>query len=185
MSCNLFYPVLPSASAFLSVRVACLMICGPLKATILWSLGRGDHKTSTWPTKSALEPLWGAQNTQQHTQRTEKSADAHRQMYVPTYAHLLSAHTYTWHTWTLNYGSFPQADPPCQKPVLSCGPNPMFSLIEGMGAKTIRGSNHSLNHIGFLHTKHFHWEATGRSALGGWTLNEYGSACDCLCLLNK
>lgn len=44
----------------------------------------------------------------------------------------------------------------------------MFSLIEGMGAKTIRGSNHSLNHIGFLHTKHFLWEATRLRALGGW-----------------
>lgn len=43
--CNLVYPVLlPSASAFLSIRVACLMICGPFKATILWSVGRCDHK---------------------------------------------------------------------------------------------------------------------------------------------
>lgn len=42
----------------------------------------------------------------------------------------------------------------------------MFSLIEGMGAKTIRGSNHSLNHIGFLRTKHFPWEAAGQSS--GW-----------------
>ncbi len=53
----------------------------------------------------------------------------------------------------------------------------MFSLIEGMGAKTIRGSNHSLNHIGFLHTKHFPWEATGLRALGGWGSDEYGSMC--------
>ena len=44
--CNLVYPVLlPSASAFLSIRVACLMICGPFKATILWSVGRCDHKS--------------------------------------------------------------------------------------------------------------------------------------------
>lgn len=79
----------------------------------------------------------------------------------------------------MNYGFFPQANSLCQKPVLSCGPNPVFFLIVGMGAKTIRGSNHSLNHIGFLHTKHFPWEATRRRALGGWRLDEYGSIYIC------
>lgn len=39
----------------------------------------------------------------------------------------------------------------------SCGPNPMFFLIEGVGAKTIRGSNHSLNHTGILPAELFHW----------------------------
>lgn len=46
----------------------------------------------------------------------------------------------------------------------------MFSLIQGIGAKTIRGSNHSPDHIGFLHTEHFY----GASALVCWRLNEYG-----------
>lgn len=50
----------------------------------------------------------------------------------------------------MNYGSFLPDEALCQKSVLSCGPNPMFFLIEGMGAKTIRGSNHSLNHTGIL-----------------------------------
>lgn len=38
----------------------------------------------------------------------------------------------------------------------------MFFLMEGMGAKTIQGSNHRLNHIGFLLAKTpFNWESIG------------------------
>lgn len=40
--------------------------------------------------------------------------------------------------------------------------NPMFFLMEGMGAKTIQGSNHRLNHIGFLLAKTpFNWASIG------------------------
>lgn len=38
----------------------------------------------------------------------------------------------------------------------------MFFLMEGMGVKTIQGSNHRLNHIGFLPAKTpLNWESIG------------------------
>lgn len=75
-------------------------------------------------------------------------------VYVLTYVELIpTVYTHT-QLWLLPTDWSPL-------PETCAGPNPMFSLIEGMSAKTIRGSNNSLNHIGFLHTKHFPWEAVG------------------------
>lgn len=50
--------------------------------------------------------------------------------------------------------------------------NPMFFLMEGMGAKTIQGSNHRLNHIGFLLAKTtFNWESIGAECSVGWDVD--------------
>lgn len=84
------------------------MICSPFEATILWSVGQGDHKTSAWPTTSALEPLWGcAKHTQKHTPDWKKHCRD-----ICTYAHIVYG--------ALADGrimSFPQADHLCQQPV--------------------------------------------------------------------
>lgn len=85
IGCSLIYPLLPVCSSIpLSIRVAYLMICSPLEATILWSVGQGDHKTSAWPTTSALEPLWGrAKHTKTHTRQKNT---LQRRMHICTHS---------------------------------------------------------------------------------------------------
>lgn len=85
IGCSLIYPLLPVCSSIpLPIRVAYLMICSPLEATILWSVGQGDHKTSAWPTTSALEPLWGrTKHTKTHTRQKNT---LQRRMHVCTHS---------------------------------------------------------------------------------------------------
>lgn len=109
-----------------------------------------------WP--SLLLSHWGlCRCVHQHALRCfeyiQKDVGGTR-VYVLTYVELIpTVYTHT-QLWLLPTDWSPL-------PETCAGPNPMFSLIEGMSAKTIRGSNNSLNHIGFLHTKHFPWEAVG------------------------
>lgn len=113
------------------------MICSPFEATILWSVGQGDHKTSAWPTTSALEPLWGcAKHTQKHTHQSEKNI-------AETYAHM---HTVYRALADGRIMSFPQADRLCQQPVLR---HCVFTR-----AKSITGSHILRNTDWLLNQKH-------------------------------
>lgn len=89
--------------------MAYLMICSPFEATILWSVGQGDHKTSVWPTTSALEPLWGcAKHTQKHTPDRKKTFQRH--MHIRTHS---VRSTRRWKNYVFSTG-----DCLCQQPVL-------------------------------------------------------------------